>query len=199
MCVQFRGSLTACSRKPKSLRARNVFNSIYERLDNFELSNEAYERYSKRLDGMTDQKIVAIRQDILSRRGALTHLKNELEKRSLGIIDHDKSSAVYQANDKRITELTIQVADYEEEIEKLEAKVANPQQIKLTKTEFLNLIKTASDKMKAGSAAEKDALCRILFLNLRVDNEKVASYLWKEPFASLVKATELSSGRGERT
>lgn len=161
-----------CTRKPKSLRARNVFNSIYERLESFELTDEAYERYSKRLDGMTDQKVVTIRQDILSRRGALTHLKNELEKRSLGIIDHDKSSAVYQANDKRITELTIQVADYEEEIEKLEAKVANPQQIKLTKAEFLNL---------------------------RVDNEKVASYLWKEPFSSLVKATELSSGRGERT
>lgn len=53
--------------------------------------------------------------------------------------------------------------------------------------------------MKAGSAVEKDVLCRILFVNLRVDNEKVASYLWREPFASLVKATELQSGRGERT
>ncbi len=49
------------------------------------------------------------------------------------------------------------------------------------------------------SAVEKDVLCRILFLNLCVDNEKVASYLWKEPFASLVKATELSYGRGDRT
>lgn len=72
---------------------------------------------------------------------------------------------------------------------------ANPQHIKLTKEEFLNTLKTAAGKMKAGSAAQKDVLCRILFLNLRVDNEKVASYLWREPFASMVKAIEISSGR----
>ncbi len=50
--------------------------------------------------------------------------------------------------------------------------------------------------MKAGSAVEKDALARILFLNLRIDNEKVASYLWREPFATLVKATEIQGGGG---
>ena len=41
---------------------------------------------------------------------------------------------------------------------------------------------------------EIDVLCRILFLNLHVDNKKVASYLWREPFATLVKATALASG-----
>ena len=60
----------------------------------------------------------------------------------------------------------------------------------------MNLAKTAADKMKAGSAVEKDALARILFLNLRIDNEKVASYLWREPFATLVKATEIQGGGG---
>lgn len=53
--------------------------------------------------------------------------------------------------------------------------------------------------MRAGSAAEKDALCRILFLNLRVDNEKVVNYIWNEPFASLVKSMEFLSGGDERT
>lgn len=110
-----------------------------------------------------------------------------------------KDSPAYKPNEKRLNELAIQQADLEQQIEKLEAKIANPQRIKLSKHEFLNVIKTAADKMKAGSAVEKDVLCRILFLNLRVDNEKVASYLWREPFTSLVKATELQSGRGERT
>ncbi|MDB5176581.1 MAG: hypothetical protein JWN75_249 [Candidatus Saccharibacteria bacterium] len=48
--------------------------------------------------------------------------------------------------------------------------------------------------MKAGSAVEKDALCRILFLNVRVDDEKVVDYLWKEPFSELIKLNELYSG-----
>jgi hypothetical protein len=48
------------------------------------------------------------------------------------------------------------------------------------------------------SAVEKDVLCRILFLNLRVNNEKVVDFIWKEPFASLVKSVELSYGRDEQ-
>lgn len=197
--LSYRCNNITCTRKPKSMRAKHVFNSIYERLDNFEVTDEAYERYSKRIDSLTDEKIITIKQDIQARRGALTHIKHEIEERALNTGLLDKTSAIYKANEKRIGELSVQQADLETAISKLEAKVANPSQLKLGKTEFLNLIKTASDKMKAGSAVEKDALCRILFLNLRVDNEKVASYLWNEPFASIVKATELSSGGGAWT
>jgi len=71
--------------------------------------------------------------------------------------------------------------------------------MRLTKDKFLNLIKTAPDKMRAGSAVEKDALCRILFLTLHVDNEKVVSYLWREPFATMVKMGELQVGGGSWT
>ena len=52
--------------------------------------------------------------------------------------------------------------------------------------------------MKAGSAVEKDALAGILFLNLRVDNDGISEYIWKEPSAGLVKSIEFSYGRGDR-
>lgn len=197
--LSYRCDNPACTRKPKSLRAKHVFNSVYERLEKFELTDEAYERYSKRLDSMTDDKIISIRQQIQSLRGALAHIKSELDERALSIVSYDKGSAIYKSNDKRITELAIQQNDLEDKITKLEAKIADPRQIKLSKAEFLNVVKTAADKMRAGSSVEKDVLCRILFLNLRVDNEKVVDFIWKEPFASLVKSVELSSGRGERT
>ncbi len=61
------------------------------------------------------------------------------------------------------------------------------------------MVKTAANKMKAGSAVEKDTLCRILLLNVAVDNEKVAFYKWREPFASLMEATTISSGRASAT
>ncbi|HUC87204.1 MAG TPA: recombinase family protein [Candidatus Saccharimonadales bacterium] len=197
--LTYRCDTPGCTRKPKSLRAKNVFNSMYAMLEHFELTDDAYRRYSKQIDSMTDDKIIEIKQSAQSRRGALTHIKKELETRALNIGLQDKGSAIYKANEKRIAELSIQIADGEQEIEKLEAKITNPRQIKLGKEEFLNVIKTASVKLKAGSAVEKDVLSRILFLNVEVDNEKVVNYTWKEPFASLVKATELSSGRGDRT
>lgn len=188
-----------CTRSPKSLRAKHVFNSVYSMLENFELKDEAYELYSKRLDSMTDDKIIGIKTNILSLRGTLTHVKSELDERALSIVGYDKDSPIWQANNKQITKLALDQAELEQKITKLEAKVANPKQIKLSKEQFLNVIKTAADKMKAGSPVEKDVLCRILFLNLRVDNEKVVEYLWNEPFASLVKANELLNGRGDRT
>ena len=59
--LTYRCDNPACTRKPKSLRAKHVFNSIYERLDKLELTNEAYERYSKRLDTMTEPRLLLSR------------------------------------------------------------------------------------------------------------------------------------------
>lgn len=194
--LSYRCDNPVCTRKPKSFRAKHVFQSVYTMLDEFELKDEAYERYSMRLDSMTDDKVIAIKQEIQSLRGVLAHITKDLRDRALRITAVDETSPIYKVNEQRIEELAGQQADIEGKIAKLQAKVSDPRQIKLNKDEFLNLVKTAADKMKAGSAVEKDVLCRILFLNLRVDNEKVTSYIWKEPFASLVKLNELSYGGG---
>jgi DNA-binding transcriptional ArsR family regulator len=197
--LTYRCDNPVCTRKPKSMRAKHIFNSIYKRLDNFELTDEAYSRYGKHIDSLTDEKLIKTRQEAQSLRGALTHIKNELKERGLKTGMLDTNSPVYKINEERLSELVGKQVNLQEQIKRLEQKLDNTQQIKLSKAEFLNVIKTASDKMSAASAVEKDMLCRILFLNVQVDNEKVVNYLWNEPFASLVKVVELSSGQGERT
>lgn len=197
--LTYRCDNTVCTRKPKSLRAKNVFNSIYDLLERMELTDEAYERYSRKLDSQTDEKIIEIKQQIQSKRGALAHITNDLNERALNIVGLDKNNLIYEVNERKISELAIKQNGLKTDIEKLEAKIANPNQIKLGKEEFLNVIKSAPDKMRAGSSVEKDVLCRIFFLNFRVDNEKVVDFIWKEPFATLVKVAELSLGRGDRT
>ena len=106
-----------------------------------------------------------------------------------------KGSVAYNTNEEWVEELAKVVAGLDVKIQELSGKLRNSQQIQVPKEEFLNLIKLASHKMKAANSVEKDAYCRILFLNLRVDNEKVASYHWREPFASLVRATAIKPGR----
>lgn len=188
-----------CKRNVKSVRAKFVFNGIYSLLDKFELTDEAYERYSKRIDYFTDDKIVSIKQEIASRRGALTHKKKELDELSLGLSKIDKKSPAYSINENRINDLALEIDSLDDKIDNLQEKIANPSKIKLTKEQFLNLIKTAPDKMRAGNAIEKDRLARILFLNLRIDNKNALSVIWREPFASLIKAIEMSPGTDERT
>ena len=123
-------------------------------------------------------------------------IQKEIKERSLAVTRFDVESAAYKMNMERLEELSIEQASLEGQVMKLKEKIANPSRIKLSKEEFLNLIKTAADKMRAGSAVEKDALCRILFLNVRVDNEKVVDYLWKEPFNELVDMAKINSGGG---
>ncbi|HEV7453904.1 MAG TPA: recombinase family protein [Candidatus Saccharimonadales bacterium] len=194
--LSYRCNNKLCTRSPRSLRAKHIFNSLYETLGRLELSDEAYARYSTELDGQTEEKIVAVRQDIFSKRGALTHIVKEINERALSVGRLLESSPAYVPNMDALEQLTTQRVALEADIKKLEEKVADPHKVKLTKDEFLNLVKTAADKMRAGSAVEKDVLCRILFLNLRVDNEKVAVYHWREPFATLVKATSFQVGGG---
>jgi predicted RNase H-like nuclease (RuvC/YqgF family) len=183
-----------CTRKPKSVRAKYVFGAIYKLLERMELSDEAYERYSKRLDDMTDGKIIEIKQQIASKRGAYAHKKKELDELSLNLPKISRSSPAYAINDNQINKLAAEMQELDGDIEKLKAKIANPSKIKLTKVQFLNLVKSAPDKMRAGSAVEKDRIARILFLNLHINSEMTLSVIWKEPFASLVKAIEIPLG-----
>ena len=71
--------------------------------------------------------------------------------------------------------------------------------IKLTKDEFLNLAKTAYDKMLAGTPVEKDILARKMLLNLSLNDERAPSFIWKEPFATVFENTQSSFGARERT
>jgi DNA invertase Pin-like site-specific DNA recombinase/ACT domain-containing protein len=197
--LTYRCDNTECTRSPKSVRAKYIFESIYALLSKFELSDEAYERYSSRIDSFTDEKIIKIKQEISSKRGAYSHKKKELDELSLGLSKINRASPAYEINENQINKLAVEVQELDEAVNKLREKIANPSKIKLSKEQFLNQVKSAPDKMRAGSAVEKDRLARILFLNLTLDNEKRLSVIWKEPFANLVKAIEMSSGADERT
>ncbi|HUD20882.1 MAG TPA: recombinase family protein [Candidatus Saccharimonadales bacterium] len=189
-----------CLRKPTSMRAAKIFDSLYVKFRDLELTDEAYDRYIKQIDNLTDEKIINIKQKIHSSRGALSQIEADIKTRSLNLgLESNKESKVYVTNQKHVEESSIKAADLRHEIQGLEKLVANPQRIKLSREEFLNLVKTASDKVKAGSAVEKDALARILLLNLYVDSEKVVKYTWREPFASLIKSIEFSPSSGGGT
>jgi hypothetical protein len=77
--------------------------------------------------------------------------------------------------------------------------LTDPQQDKLTIEQFLNLSKNAAMIVKSADAIVKDKICRYIFLNFTVDEEKVLSYQAKEPFLTLLEQREVLSSRGERT
>src|SRR5690606_21125912 len=121
-----------------------VFDSIYDLLDGFSLKDDAYQRYSKRLDGLTESKLLDIKHSINSKQGALKYITKEIDSHALSIDKHSESSPIYKSKEKKIAELDSQRLELERELVGLRGKVANANQIKVGKEEFLNLLKNAS-------------------------------------------------------
>jgi hypothetical protein len=69
----------------------------------------------------------------------------------------------------------------------------------MSKEDFLDLANSVADNMRAGTAVEKDMLARILLLNISLYNKNAPSFIWKEPFATLLNSKKIILGADERT
>ena len=110
------------------------------------------------------------------------------------IAEKRKASALIKALDGRIAENNDSLSDVTIKITELTEKINGVKQIALSKDEFLNLLKLLPDKIENTSIVEKDAIFRIMLLNLSVDDQKRPHFLWKEPFATLLNEAKLDSG-----
>lgn len=186
-----------CTRLKKSIRMMKVFESIYKFFTNeFKFTEEDYKKYYSNILKTSEQKRQKFKIEIHSKQGILKVIKTELSERSLGIIKLNTDSEAWKINDNRINELGRQKQELEVKIKELEEKVTKPEEDRLSLEEFLNLSRNAGKIIQSANAIVKDQICRLVFTNLTVDEEKVLSYQAKEPFATLLKQRELLSSRG---
>lgn len=189
-----------CLQSGKSIRMKKVFDFIYEFLkEGLNFTEKEYNQYYNNLSIVTERKKEKVRLDIHSMEGILKKTKTELNEVSYGIIKLDKGSESWNINETKINKLANEKEAIEKKLKELKEKVSNPTDDKLSLEEFLNLSKNAAVVVQSANSAIKDLICKKIFLNLTVDNEKVLSYQAKEPFATLLKQRQLLLSRGERT
>ncbi len=199
--LTYRCDNKACKRSVKSVRAKYIFDDLYLVLEQMKFTEKEYDKYSKTIDGYTEEKVQGLRAERRSLEGARKHRKKELDTKARqltglpeGTPEIARKTLVHDLEDLENT-----VIDLDEKIVAISKKVADPAQIKMKKEEFLNLANSVADKMRAGTSVEKDILARILLLNIHLDDERAPSYLWKEPFATLLKSKKIQLGADERT
>lgn len=96
--------------------------------------------------------------------GVLVQANQQVDLRDIYDFQPMIDGATYiKCNDKRINELNSRQIDLKSKIIRLEAKIVDPRQIKLSKAESLNVVRTSADKMRAGSAVKKDAYAEFCF------------------------------------
>lgn len=186
-------------RKKRSCRIKHVLKFIYDFLEGgLNLTQQDYERYYTGLKRLSDQQLQEVRQELHSTEGVRKRVDAEITERSLKILDIEKGTMVYQRNEQKIEELTVELRELERAIAALKEKLAAPERLQLSLKDFLNLSKNAATKVKAADAVGKDALCRLIFLNLAVGDDEVVSYKLREPFKTLLKNKEMQKGNGSR-
>lgn len=197
--LRYRCDTKGCKRELKSVNARFVFDALYEKLDKMKFTKSEYEAYDKKLDELTDERIDEIRTEIKSLEGTKANKSRQSDDLARDMRKFERKSTAFKVATRDLEDIQDDIIDIDDALIKLRAKVENPSRIKMSKEEFLNLANMASDKMRAGEAVEKDILARKMLLNVTLDNKNAPSFIWKEPFATLVKSRRYSFGADERT
>lgn len=179
----------------RSIRAKIIFDWIYDFLaKNFKLTEKDYNDYYQSLTVLTNTNREKIKIQIHSKEARLKNVRRELRELSLNLLK-PQLPTVKKEGEKKLLELEVEEKRMEKEVKKLQEQLTDPEADKLSLEQFLNLSKEAAVRVQAGSAIEKDAICREIFLNFTVDVEKVLSYQTKSVFADMLKTRQSPSGR----
>ena len=183
-----------------SVRGKIVFDFIYDFLENgLNFTEKEYKDYLKSITSLTSEKREKLGFELHSLQGRLNAITREMKDVAYKVIDYDKDSTVRKINEDKISELEQEKESLEGKVAKIKEKLVDPQKEILSVEQFLNLSKNATVAVQKGDGVVKDAICRLIFLNLVVDGEKVLSYQAKEPFATLLKHRQVFLSRGQRT
>lgn len=186
--------------KPRNLRGKEIMKFLYDFFANdFNLTEKDYQRYYEKLGKLNETRTVTLKTKIRSLQGSLTALNEDIKSRSLKIVDLSLKGKAKEVNEQKITEEEAEKEELEREITKLKAQVKDPEQEVLSLEQFLNLVKKAEDIIKYADNVKKDAIVRLIFLNLFVNNEKVTEYRLKPPFDTMLKSLKGRSSRGWQT
>jgi SMC interacting uncharacterized protein involved in chromosome segregation len=189
-----------CKRTKKSIRAKVVFDYIYQLLDGgIELTEKDHQYYYDHLTSQADTQRLAVRTEINSKEAALKATKRRHKDIGLKLIDNKQESPVWKVNNEQMLKLEADSKDLEKQIAELREQLTDPKQELLSIEQFLNLAKNAGSKVKAANEVGKDHICRLIFLNLVVDDEKVVSYQMTKAFSKLEKAQNVLNGRQSDT
>ena len=201
--LSYRCDYPNCPRKNKtlgltqSIRAKVIFDFMYDHLGNFKVTRDEYDRLEARLKALNGSRKQEMKIKLHSMQGALKDIKKDIEERSINIISLDKNSPIYKTNEKYILDLAGKRDEYIEGIGKLKDKLTDPEEDMLSFNDFLNVANNAVLRLKAADVATKDAIARLIYLNVAVDTEKVVDFQIREPFKTYFQIHKIATGRGD--
>jgi site-specific DNA recombinase len=196
----YRCDKDTCPRQKKSIRGKVILEFIYDFFKSgLHLTEKDYRDYYDGMTYITKSRHEKLLIDLHSQQARLKVISSELVERSLKILELERASAARRINEQRINALEAQGQALEESIEDIKKQLPDIEAEKLSLEQFLNLVKNAETTVKSASSVVKDKICRYVFLNFVVDEEKVVSYHLKPPFDIMLKTHSVVFGAPKAT
>ncbi len=197
--MYYRCTKKECQAKKKDVRAKVVFDYIYKLLEGgLGFTEDDYRFYLTEMNGMSEGEREELEIKISSKQGAIKHIKSELKRIALAL-PRITDERVKTINQDAFQDLQAQEETLESDISELKAKIPNVEEEVLSQEDFLNTSENAELYVKKGNEFVKDTICRMIFLNITLKDNKVATYQLKEPFATSMKRRLGNYGRGDWT
>lgn len=198
--LYYRCGTKGCQRLQKSVRGKVLFNELQTIIESKvgALTYAGYESYLKEVRTYTNTQKSKVRGDLSSYKVVKSgHETSRLELvQSLARL---KDKAAIDDTHRRIAELSGLIDDLQDKMAKANTLLVKSELPVVSRDEFSELAQKTGKKLLRGDKFQKDKIIRDLFLKLWIDDEKVATYLWKEPYLSLIKATDFQTGGGAWT
>lgn len=134
-----------------------------------------------------------------NKAAALRAVNRRIKNIGLKLIDYKQDSPVWKVNNEQLNKLEVERKDLEQQFKDSRDTLNDPEEELISIEQFLNLAKNAGSKVKAANEVAKDHICRIISLNLVVDEQKVVSYQMTKAFSKLEKAQSVLNGRDLHT
>lgn len=184
-----------------SVRTKVILDFVYGFLrGGLKLTEEDYNNYYSAISEITGARREELMIELHSRIGRIKQIKREIKDNALALtkLANQQSKVAWKAINNRINELDTEAEEIKKVVKKIKKKLEDPEKEKLTTEQFLNLSKNAEVIVKYGNAKVKDTICRLIFANFFIDDEKVTKYRLNEPFATLLNRGKFPSSRGRR-
>lgn len=189
-----------CSHPQGQVRGKIVVDYMCSVLETLKASEPDYKSYSRRVEKYINKKL----DDLQFERHSLTATKSKLERalRELSerygklLENPNTPKIVLDQINEQLEDTQTKIIDLNEELQKVEARIFDPDQLRMSQENFTNLILNGADKMRAGSSLEKDILARRIFTNLEIGAQKRLFHLCREPFNFLVNDDKFLNGWG---
>jgi DNA invertase Pin-like site-specific DNA recombinase len=192
-----------CPRKAlgirRGMRSKVVFNWMFEFIKNFNITRDDYEEWIKAVETRKKENGPLFERRLEDISKQIKEKENEQKKSAKALTDSVNYAQLSESLKADIETIELEIEDLKKEYSKVEIELSeslrNIDKNIWTYEKFVNFFKTLRDIVKKRKTEELLVkVSNMLFVNIVLGDQKVASYQLREQFAILEKVVTVTNG-----